>query len=106
MPRRGLLTNGDDIGVRLSGIDAPEIAGKCAKEKALALVTRDFLRGQLAGASVLLQQVFRDNFFRIETTVIANGVNQSTHGQEGLRSVVYGHGPMARLVQTITNKEV
>jgi endonuclease YncB( thermonuclease family) len=105
MPRRVLLTNGDDIGVRLSGIDAPEIAGKCAKEKALALVTRDFLRGQLAGASVLLQ-VFRDNFFRIEATVIANGVNQSTHGQEGLRSVVYGHGPTARLVQTTTNKEV
>lgn len=108
MLRRGLLTDGDDIGVRLSGIDAPEIAGKCAKEKALALVTRDFLRGQLAGASVLQQQVFRDKFFRIEATVIANGVNiKSTHGQEGLRSVVYGHGPTARLVPTITtNKEV
>lgn len=105
MPRRGLLTNSDDIGVRLSGIDAPEIAGKCAKEKALALVMRDFLRGQLAGASV--QQVFRDKFFRIEATVIAKrGQHQSTHGQEGLRSVVYGHGPTARLVQTITNKEV
>jgi len=49
MPRRGVLTNSDDIGVRLSGIDAPDIAGKCAKEKALALVTRDFLRDQLAG---------------------------------------------------------
>jgi endonuclease YncB( thermonuclease family) len=107
MPRRGLLTNGDDIGVRLSDIDAPEIAGKCAKEKALALVTREFLRGQLAGASVLQQQVFRDKFFRIEATVIANGVNiKSTHGQEGLRSIVYGHGPTARLVPTITNKEV
>jgi endonuclease YncB( thermonuclease family) len=107
MPRRGLLTNGDDIGVQLSGIDAPEIAGKCAKEKALALVTRDFLRGQLAGASVLLQQVFGDKFFRIEATVIANGVNiKSTHGQEGLRRVVYGHGPTARLVPIITNKEV
>ncbi len=34
------------------------------------------------------------------------GQHQSTHGQEGLRSVVYGHGPAARLVQTITNKEV
>ena len=37
MPWRGLLTNGDDIGVRLSGIHVPEIAGRCAKEKALAL---------------------------------------------------------------------
>lgn len=91
--------------MRLSGIDAPEIAGKCAKEKALTLVMRDFLRGQLAGASV--QQVFRDKFFRIEATVIAKrGQHQSTHGQEGLRSVVYGPGPTARLVQTITNKEV
>jgi hypothetical protein len=26
--------------------------------------------------------------------------------QEGLRRDVYGHGPTARLVQTITNKEV
>lgn len=96
MPRRGLLTNGGDIRVRLSGIDALEIAGKCAKDKALALVTRDFLRGQLAGASVLLEQVFRDKFFRIEATMIANGgQHQSTHGQEGLRSVVYGHGPTA-----------
>jgi endonuclease YncB( thermonuclease family) len=95
MPRRELLTNGDDIGVRLSGIDAPEIAGKCAKEKALALVTRDFLRGQLAGASVLLQQVFRDKFFRIEATVIANGVNinQLIMVKKGFAALYTGTGP-------------
>jgi endonuclease YncB( thermonuclease family) len=109
MPRRGLLTNGDDIGMRLSGIDAPEIAGKCAKEKALALVTRDFLRGQLAGASVLQQQVFGDRFFRIEATVIANGVNiNQLMVKKGFAALytVYGHGPTALQVHTITNKEV
>jgi endonuclease YncB( thermonuclease family) len=94
MPRRELLTNGDDIGVRLSGIDAPEIAGKCAKEKALALVTRDFLRGQLAGASVLLQQVFRDKFFRIEATVIANGVSiNQLMVKKGFAALYTGTGP-------------
>ena len=94
MPRRGLLTNGDDIGVRLSGIDAPEIAGKCSKEKALALVTRDFLRGQLAGASVLLLQVFRDTFFSIEATVIANGVNiNQLMVKNGFAALYTGTGP-------------
>jgi endonuclease YncB( thermonuclease family) len=94
MPRHGLLTNGDDIGVRLSGIDAPKIAGKCAKEKALALVTRDFLRGQLAGASVLLQQVFRDKFFRIEATVIANGVKiNQLMVKNGFAALYTGTGP-------------
>jgi len=94
MPRRELLTNGDDIGVRLSGIDALEIAGKCAKEKALALVTRDFLRGQLAGARVLLQQVFRDKFFRIEATVIANGVNiNQLMVKKGFAALYTGTGP-------------
>jgi len=95
MPRRGLLTNGDDIGVRLSGIDAPEIAGKCSKEKALALVTRDFLRGQLAGASVMLQQVvLRDKFFRIEATVIANGVNiNQLMVKNGFAALYTGTGP-------------
>ena len=93
MPRRGLLTNGDDIGVRLSGIDAPEIAGKCAKEKTLDLVTRNFLRGQLAGASVL-QQVFRDKFFHIEATVIANGVNiNQLMVKKGFAALFTGMGP-------------
>ena len=92
MPRRELLTNGDDIGVRLSGIDAPEIAGTCAKEKALALVTRDFLRGQLAGTSV--QQVFRDMFFRIEATVIENGVNiNQLMVKKGFAALYTGTGP-------------
>lgn len=84
---------GTDIGVRLSGIDAPEIAGKCAKEKALALVARDFLRGQLAGASVQ-QQVFRDKFFRIEATVIANGVNiNQLMVKKGFGALYTGTGP-------------
>jgi len=93
MPRRGLLTNGDDIGVQLSGIDAPEIAGKCAKEKALALATRVFLCGQLAGASVP-QQVFRDKFFRIEATAIANGVNiNQLMVKKGFAALYAGTGP-------------
>jgi micrococcal nuclease len=66
---------GSAIGVRFSGIDAPEIHGKCEKENSLALLARDFLRMQLVGASVLLVDVARDKYFRIDATVFANGVN-------------------------------
>ncbi len=34
---------GDSVKIRLAGIDAPEIKGKCAKEKRLAIKTRDYL---------------------------------------------------------------
>lgn len=66
---------GTDIGVRLSGIDTPEKVGKCAKEKQLALAARDFLRSKMDGATIVLKDVSRDKYFRLEATVLANGVN-------------------------------
>jgi len=66
---------GTDIGVRLSGIDTPEINGKCAQEKLLAAQARDFLRSQIKGTRVVLLNVFRDKYFRIEAVVMANDVN-------------------------------
>lgn len=63
------------IGVRLTGIDAPELVGKCVKEKQLALAARTFLKAQLEGAIVVLHDVFRDKYFRLEARVTANGVN-------------------------------
>ena len=39
-----------ETSVRLRGIDAPEIAGKCASEKVLAKAARDDLSGLLANA--------------------------------------------------------
>lgn len=39
-----------DTLVRIAGIDAPELNGKCARERAAALVAREFLRALLAGS--------------------------------------------------------
>lgn len=64
-----------DIGVRFLGIDAPEILGKCIKEKKLALEARDFVRAQLQGAKIILKNVKRDKYYRIDAIMEANGVN-------------------------------
>lgn len=64
------------IGVRFSGIDTPEINGKCAKEKALAIEARDFLVAKMEAAkSIVVQHVSRDARFRIDGTVVADGIN-------------------------------
>ena len=43
--------------VRLSGIDAPELHGKCDRERRLAAAARDFLGARLADRPVLLRDV-------------------------------------------------
>ena len=85
---------GTNIGVRLSGIDAPEIAGKCAKEKLLAAEAREFLRGKMANAKLVLQNVFRDKYFRIEATVLANDINlNQLMVSQGYAVLYSGSGP-------------
>jgi len=85
---------GTNIKVRLADVDTPEIAGKCAKEKALAKEARDFLRSQLAGTHVLLQHVKRDKYFRVEATIIANDVNlNQLMVQKGYAVHYTGSGP-------------
>lgn len=85
---------GADIGVRLSGIDAPEITGKCAKEKQLAIAARNFLRSQMTGAAVVLQHVVRDKYFRLGATVLANGINMNQlMVQKGYAVPYRGSGP-------------
>lgn len=43
--------------VRLAGIDAPELKGKCPRERSLARAARAFLAARLDGASVMLRDV-------------------------------------------------
>lgn len=61
---------GERIGVRVAGIDTPEIRGKCEKEKQLARkakqVTVDFLRG---ANLVELRNTKRGKYFRIVAEV-------------------------------------
>jgi len=86
---------GAAIGVRFSGIDAPEIVGKCAQEKELALVARDFLQSQIKAAKkVILQNVFRDKYFRIEAVVLGDDVNlNQLMVQKGYAVLYTGTGP-------------
>lgn len=46
-----------EIKVRLNGIDAPELRGRCAAERALARRARDYLRGRIGTAPVRLHVI-------------------------------------------------
>lgn len=67
---------GYNITVRINGIDTPERKGKCAKEKALAMKAKSIVSETLANAKdIKLVDVGRDKYFRINATVIADGVD-------------------------------
>ena len=68
---------GEDISVRLRGLDTPEIKGKCQKERDLAIKARDRLRVLLKGKHIILKDIVRGNYFRIVATLIANGQDVS-----------------------------
>ena len=46
-----------EIRVRLAGIDAPEIRGRCARERLLAGRARDFVAARTAGGRVTLSDI-------------------------------------------------
>ena len=59
---------GHEIGIRIIGIDTPEIRGSSPKEKALAYEARDYLKKLLCGndsANILLSNLQRDKYFRL-----------------------------------------
>ena len=84
---------GDDIGIRVRGIDTPEIRGKCDQEKHLAYKSRDFVIRVLENATVVdLMDVKRGKYFRVLADVLADGILLSTLLiNEGL-AVVYNGG--------------
>lgn len=43
--------------VRLQGVDAPELAGACERERLLALRARDFVRLKIGGAKVVMRDI-------------------------------------------------
>lgn len=43
--------------VRLAGVDAPELRGRCAREKKMARAARRFVEGKLAGGSITLRDI-------------------------------------------------
>jgi endonuclease YncB( thermonuclease family) len=59
--------------VRLKGIDTPELKGKCAAEKALALKAKARLAELLTG-SIVISDITPDKFAgRVDAIVVANG---------------------------------
>mgnify|MGYP001171949925 FL=1 len=67
---------GKNIRIRILGINAPEINGKCTFEKELAIKARDFVQILLDNADlVVLKNLNRGNFFRLLAEVIVDGKN-------------------------------
>lgn len=67
---------GEEIGVRINGIDTPEIRGECKREKELARQAREFVLAQLAAAqTVELRNIDRGKYFRVVADVYVDGEN-------------------------------
>jgi len=66
---------GDDISIRVNGIDTPEIRGKCAREKNLAKKAKQQVKSLLANAhNIELRNIKRGKYFRIVADVWADGL--------------------------------
>lgn len=64
------------LSVRISGIDAPEIRGKCPQEIAGAIAAKNYLTGQVKNSKdIELHDPTRDKYFRISAHVMVNGFN-------------------------------
>jgi endonuclease YncB( thermonuclease family) len=81
---------GKDIPIRVNGIDAPEIRGKCQKEKDLAIRARDFTISFLrSGSNIELRKPQRGKYFRIVADVYVDGVNLADRLLEANLAIVY-----------------
>lgn len=79
---------GKSISIRVDGVDAAEIRGKCDKEKILARAAKKFTVEKLRSAkTVELRRMRRGKYFRILAEVYVDGVNladlliESGHGR-------------------------
>ena len=69
---------GNEIGIRVRGIDTPEIRGKDPFEKQKAKETKTLIEGILNRATeITLHDIEREKYFRIVASVIVDGQNLS-----------------------------
>jgi micrococcal nuclease len=67
---------GERIGIRINGIDTPEMRGQCEAEKALAREAKQMAVTALRGASSIeLRHMKRGKYFRIVADVYVDGRN-------------------------------
>ena len=67
---------GENIGIRVNGIDTPEMKDKRPQVKALAVAARDYVRKLFAEAQTIeLRNLKRGKYFRIVADVYVDGVS-------------------------------
>lgn len=67
---------GKRISIRVNGVDAPEIRGKCAKEKAGARAAKQHTVAMLRSAKTIeLRNIRRGKYFRLLADVYMDGKN-------------------------------
>lgn len=65
---------GSDIGIRVYGVDTPEMRGKCEAEKVMAKRAKKFVEQVIGTATMIeLRDVRRDKYFRINAVVVVDG---------------------------------
>ncbi len=85
------------IGVRVNGIDTPEMRGKCDQEKQLARKAKQFTVSQLRGAKkVELRNMKRGKYFRIVADVYVDDKNLAEMLIEEGLAVTYDGGHKAK----------
>lgn len=69
---------GEELGIRVRGVDTPEIRGQCEDEKVRAKQARDYAEQLLVNAHVvLLKNLERGKYFRLVADVYYDGKNLS-----------------------------
>ena len=67
---------GQEIPVRVLGVDTPEIRAKCEKEKIMAIAAKKFVQEMCeSGKKIVLRNVRRDKYFRLLAIVEVDFVN-------------------------------
>ena len=88
---------GDDIRVRVNGIDTPEIKGKCEKESYDAKQAKEMVADILKDAEqITLKNMERGKYFRIAADVYADGENLADILIEAGVAVQYDGGKKAQ----------
>ncbi|WP_394212620.1 thermonuclease family protein [Enterovibrio calviensis] len=84
---------GKNVPVRVKGIDAPEIRGKCANEKKLARLAKQFTVEQLRSAEeIRLTNIERGKYFRLLADVQVDGHSLAKRLLEANQVVPYVPG--------------
>lgn len=70
---------GDNIEIRLNGVDTPELHSKSGYLKQKALIAREFVKYKIFMANKIeLRNMKRDKFFRIDADIYLDNINLTT----------------------------